>query len=114
VRDWSFLAHLAFVIRHLSCADAHGFNNIAHVAGGIPKRFERLGLADAVGGFYFEFTRPRLFGGEGDGPFAEGIFAKVLAESGFAPVPSAVFGKQNLLDAVSAVERNSANGDGLA
>src|SRR6266446_5691090 len=85
----------------------HGFDDVAHVARGIPERFERLGFAEAVDGAAAQLDRAARRGRKCDGPFAERIPPKIAPEAGGAPRLTTIGRKEHLADARAAVERDS-------
>src|SRR5438045_3186534 len=63
----------------LARGDARGFDDVAHVAGGIPQRFERLRFADPIEGAAFQHVvagRRRPW----QRPLPERIAAEILPE----------------------------------
>src|ERR1700686_3986596 len=83
--------------------DANGFDDVAQIAGRIPQWLHRLGVAGIVGGANLELVGARrelhL-----QRPYAERIFAEILAEFRRRPALAAVARDRDLLDALAAVE----------
>jgi hypothetical protein len=83
--------------------DANGFDNVAQIARGIPKRLGRLRVAGIVGRANLELVAAcrelhRQL------PFAERIFSEILAEFCRCPALSAIDRDCDFLDALAAVE----------
>ena len=92
----------------------NGFNDIAHVTGGIPERFERLRLAGAIGSFDFEIEGTRLVSARTEWSIRERNICQDPCQVCLAPVVAAVLGELNFFDAVTAVERDPADHDAFA
>src|SRR5204863_1198631 len=74
---------------------SHGLDRIAHVTRWVPERLDGLGLANAVGGLYFELVLHRPDWVERKGPLAKGVFAQILAQFSLAPLPAAILGEED-------------------
>src|SRR5665647_3082522 len=82
---------------------ANGFDDVAQIAGRIPPGLARLGVAAIVGGANLELVAARRELHR-QLPFAERIFAEILAEPGRGPALAAVDRDSDFLDAGAAVE----------
>src|SRR5918994_3861850 len=89
--------------------DANGLDDVAHVAGRIPERSGRLGLAAGIDGAYLQIVRAFPLRPERRGPLVERIAAVVGADARGLPGLAAVSGEGDLGDALPAVERDAAD-----
>src|ERR1700733_11145906 len=87
-----------------------GFDDVAHVPGGVPPRNQGLTLAPAIKRTHFQRIEPARRGLERGRPSPNGVGAEVSAQPCIGPGAAAVGRKFHLGDAVSAVEGNASYG----